>query len=135
VDQVNEWIKEGSGDANLEEPIHPACFRANFLLATGSTSPPLQPFIEDTVDLLRIGTETFQVLARCRRCLMVCVNQTTGCKTKEPFSCLARKRKSARGKIEFGVHLMWREDLSRGGARPTVRVGDLVTFASLREVT
>ncbi|KAJ6604131.1 molybdenum cofactor sulfurase [Mycena vulgaris] len=131
VDQVNEWISEGSADPASEDPVHPACFRANFLL-TASTSP-LRPFFEDTVDLLRVGTETFQVLARCRRCLMVCVNQETGRKTKEPFSCLARRRKSARGKIEFGVHLMWREDLSQGGAKPTVRVGDPVSFASLRE--
>ncbi|KAJ7748528.1 molybdenum cofactor sulfurase [Mycena maculata] len=135
VDQVNEWIAEGStATPALEEAVQPACFRANFLL-TAST-PPLEPFFEDTVDLLRIGTETFQVLARCRRCLMVCVNQKTGCKTKEPFSCLARKRKSPRGKIEFGVHLMWREDLSQGGAsKPTLRVGDPVVFASLREDT
>ncbi|KAJ6519329.1 molybdenum cofactor sulfurase [Mycena sanguinolenta] len=136
VDRVNEWIKEGCGESGIAEVIHPACFRANFLLgpAPESPAPPLQPFFEDTVDLVRIGTETFQVLARCRRCLMVCVNQKTGCKTKEPFSCLARKRRSARGKIEFGVHLMWREDLSQGGGKPAVRVGDLVTFASLREV-
>ncbi|KAJ7655303.1 molybdenum cofactor sulfurase [Mycena polygramma] len=135
VDQVNEWINEGSGGSSVDEHVHPSCFRANFVLAA-STSP-LLPFFEDTVDLLRIGTETFQVLARCRRCLMVCVNQKTGCRTKEPFSCLARKRKSARGKIEFGVHLMWREDLSSavGGGEGKVRVGDPVTFASLREVT
>ncbi|KAF8213638.1 pyridoxal phosphate-dependent transferase [Mycena galopus ATCC 62051] len=132
VDQVNEWIREGSADSALEDPVHPACFRANFLLAA-STSP-LLPFFEDTVDLVRIGTETFQVLARCRRCLMVSVNQKTGCKTKEPFSCLARKRKSARGKIEFGVHLMWREDLSQAGGKPTVRAGDPVMFASLCKV-
>ncbi|KAJ7693541.1 pyridoxal phosphate-dependent transferase [Mycena rosella] len=131
VDQVNEWISEDSAGAAPEDPVHPACFRANFLLT--ASAAPLQPFFEDAVDILRIGTETFQVLARCRRCLMVCVDQTTGCKTKEPFSCLARKRKSSRGKIEFGVHLMWREDLSQGGAHPTVRVGDPVVFASLRE--
>lgn len=130
VDQVNEWIAESPADVPLEEPVHPACFRANFLLAS-----PLPPFFEDTVDLLRIGTEAFQVLARCRRCLMVCVNQKTGRKTKEPFSCLAQKRKSTRGKIEFGVHLMWREDLSQGGRNPTVRVGDPVVFASLRDIT
>ncbi|KAJ7124827.1 molybdenum cofactor sulfurase [Mycena crocata] len=131
VDQVNKWIGEDCADSVPREAVRSSCFRANFLLAT-STSP-LSPFSEDTVDLLRIGTETFQVLARCRRCLMVCVNQETGLKTKEPFSCLARKRKSSRGKIEFGVHLMWREDLSRGGAKPTVCVGDPVVFASLRE--
>ncbi|KAJ7102423.1 molybdenum cofactor sulfurase [Mycena belliarum] len=128
VNQVNKWITEGSTHAP-EGPVQPACFRANFLL--GASTAPLGPFFEDAVDLLRIGTETFQVLARCRRCLMVCVNQTTGCKTKEPFNCLARKRKSPRGKIEFGVHLMWREDLSQEGATATVRVGDPVTFASL----
>ncbi|KAJ7151530.1 molybdenum cofactor sulfurase [Mycena filopes] len=133
VDQVNRWIGEGCGDGDAPDtPVHASCFRANFLLGS-STAPalPLPPFFEDAVDLLRIGTETFQVLARCRRCLMVCVNQATGCKTKEPFSCLARNRKSPRGKIEFGVHLMWREDLSQGGSTPTVRGGDPVTFLTL----
>ncbi|KAJ6626919.1 pyridoxal phosphate-dependent transferase [Mycena sp. CBHHK59/15] len=133
VDQVNEWITESSVHAAAEEPVQPDCFRANFLLSAFPS--PLPPFFEDTVDLLRVGTETFQVLARCRRCLMVCVNQKTGHKTKEPFSCLARRRKSPRGKIEFGVHLMWREDLSHGGPNPIVRVGDPVVFASLRDVT
>ncbi|KAJ7022032.1 molybdenum cofactor sulfurase [Mycena alexandri] len=130
VDQVNRWINQGCGDAT-NDPVHASCFRANFLLGTSTSPLPLPPFFEDTVDLLRIGTETFQVLARCRRCLMVCVNQTTGCRTKEPFSCLARNRKSSRGKIEFGVHLMWREDLSKGGLKPTVRSGDSVRFATL----
>ncbi|KAK7064665.1 molybdenum cofactor sulfurase [Favolaschia claudopus] len=138
VDQVNEWIRDNrnSDISAAEDPVHPACFRANFLLSSppsSSSSSSLPPFFEDHVDLLRIGTQTFQVLARCRRCLMICVNQKTGCKTKEPFSCLARKRKSARGKIEFGVHLMWREDLSEGDGEATVCVGDAVTLASLRE--
>ncbi|KAF7306500.1 Molybdenum cofactor sulfurase [Mycena indigotica] len=125
VDQVSDWIHESN---DIE--IHADCFRANFLLGGGTASLP--PFVEDTVDLLRIGSETFQVLARCRRCLMVCVDQNTGCRMKEPFSCLARKRKSPQGKIEFGVHLMWREDLSTGSL-PTICVGDPVTFVSLRE--
>ncbi|KAJ7226007.1 molybdenum cofactor sulfurase [Mycena pura] len=137
VNQVIEWIREGpthphsAGDAPATAPVHADCFRANFVLAG-----PLPPFAEDSVDLLRIGRETFQVLARCRRCLMVCVDQATGCRTKEPFSCLARKRKNTRGRIEFGVHLMWRKDLSpgQGGNRPAVRVGDPVTVASLRDV-
>ncbi|KAF7319885.1 Molybdenum cofactor sulfurase [Mycena kentingensis (nom. inval.)] len=137
VDQVNAWIDEGVNPNRHAANSDPApvrvqadCFRANFLLAGA-----LAPFAEDAADLVRIGSETFQVLARCRRCLMVCVDQSTGCRTKEPFSCLARRRKSGRGRIEFGVHLMWREDLSEGSGseRRIVRVGDPVTFLSLHE--
>lgn len=118
VDQVNAWI-------DPDAPIDPACFRANFILA-GPTSPA---FFEDDLKLLRIGDATFQVLARCRRCLMVCVDQATGCKTREPFSCLAKTRKSARGRIEFGVHLLWRDDLAKS-VRPQLRVGDGVAFSN-----
>ncbi|KAJ7071388.1 molybdenum cofactor sulfurase [Mycena amicta] len=121
VDQVNDWIH-----AESHPSVHADCFRANFVLTIPDTDPAagpasLPPFAEDN--------ETFQVLARCRRCLMVCVDQSTGCRTKEPFSCLARNRKSPRGRIEFGVHLMWRQDLSLdSSSRSVVRVGDAVTF-------
>ena len=66
---------------------------------------------------------------------MVCVDQKTGCKTKEPFSTLAKTRRSAKGKIEFGVHLLWREDLNlgageQGGERLMVTVGDRVALSN-----
>ncbi|CAK5279900.1 unnamed protein product [Mycena citricolor] len=119
VDQLNAWIAP-------DDAVKADCFRANFTIAAAS----LPAFHEDGVDLVRIGKETFQVLARCRRCLMVCIDQATGIRTREPLSCLARRRKNARGKIEFGVHLLWRKDLSTGDG--WVNVGDQVVLASLK---
>jgi molybdenum cofactor sulfurtransferase len=96
VDTVNSWITlDNDGNALSESgPIHPTCFRANLMIslqppfASRSHSPVpgtlssksdiLPPFLEDSLDLVRIGTQTFQVLSRCRRCLMICVNQKTG---------------------------------------------------------
>jgi molybdenum cofactor sulfurtransferase len=93
----------------------------------------LPPFLEDSLDLIRIGTQTFQVLARCRRCLMICVNQKTGERMKEPFCSVARHRRNGMRRIEFGVHLMWREDLSEvetdEGNR--IAVGDRVVWSEL----
>lgn len=142
VDTVNSWIASdndhgGPGTPGSESaPIHPSCFRANFTISfslrtsssPSSTSSTLSPFQEDTFNLLRIGAHTFQVLARCRRCLMICVDQSTGVRTKEPFCCLARHRRNGKKRIEFGVHLMWREGLSAGGRneQARVQVGDEV---------
>jgi molybdenum cofactor sulfurtransferase len=150
VDTVNSWIALDNDGSNSEPaPIHPSCFRANLMIslqpsfASGhhhsspgtlsSTSDILLPFHEDTLDLIRIGTQTFQVLARCRRCLMICVNQATGERMKEPFCSLARHRRNGMKRIEFGVHLMWREDLSelkRDGSN-AVHVGDRVAWSEL----
>lgn len=139
VNAVNSWIACDNEEGDEVGPVlvHPSCFRANFAIA--STSPdissPLPPFHEDRLDLLRIGTETFQVLARCRRCLMICVNQKTGVRMKEPFCCLARHRRNGRKRIEFGVHLMWRKDLSAHEANDvgnmTVRLGDRIAWTEL----
>lgn len=146
VDTVNSWIASDN-EGPESAPIHPSCFRANFTISFSppSTSPSsditsipdaLPPFHEDTLNLLRIGTQTFQVLARCRRCLMICVNQSTGVRMKEPFSCLARHRRNGKRRIEFGVHLIWREGLSAAygedvAGEATVGVGDRVIWAEV----
>lgn len=151
VDTVNSWITlDNNGNTPLESgPIHPTCFRANLTISIqpsfasrthhpspGTPSSPsdhLPPFMEDSLDLIRIGTQTFQVLAWYRRFLMICVNQKTGERMKEPFRSLARHRRNGMKWIEFGVHLMWREDLSeveRDGGN-TVEVGDRVAWSEL----
>ncbi|KAF5376100.1 hypothetical protein D9615_007758 [Tricholomella constricta] len=139
VDAVNDWIAADHNDVKEQgptnsRPVHSSCFRANFTVSTrGSGSLP--PFHEDTLTHLRIGSQTFQVLARCRRCLMICVDQDTGVRMREPFCCLARHRRNGRRKIEFGMHLRWRGELSgsgtwtgtgEGGMR--VSVGDSVRW-------
>ena len=143
VDTVNTWIasdtQDGDENCSMTKPIHSSCFRANFTLSSvppnsnlhiPSLEKPFSPFHEDTLSLLRIGMQTFQVLARCRRCLMICVDQDTGVRMKEPFGCLARHRRNGRNRVEFGVHLRWRDDLfnRKVGEEPRISVGDRIDW-------
>ncbi|KAG6902925.1 hypothetical protein C0995_009316 [Termitomyces sp. Mi166 len=115
TDTVTAWVQSSHYDTKTTS-IHPSCFRANFTLSSSSsTTSALPPFLEDTLTHVRIGTQTFQVLARCRRCLMICVDPETGVRTREPFCCLAKNRRNGRRRVEFGVHLMWRPELSLRG--------------------
>ncbi|ORY80683.1 pyridoxal phosphate-dependent transferase, partial [Leucosporidium creatinivorum] len=127
--QLNEWIKSETH----APPIQAACFRANFQLSEGEgeNAGGVEPFFEDRIDLIRIGGEFFQALGPCRRCLMVSIDQDTGLKTSEPFSTLARKRKSSKCRINFGTHLIWRKDLSKSG-KPVVREGDTAVIVSVQ---
>ncbi|KAG6855574.1 hypothetical protein H0H87_000809 [Tephrocybe sp. NHM501043] len=132
VAAINDWIASSHLDSQ-PAPIDPSCFRANFLLSSHSALPP---FHEDSLAHVRIGTQTFQVLARCRRCLMICVDGKTGVRMREPFCCLAKHRRNGKQRVEFGVHLMWRPELSGShGERKqeefVIKVGDRVgwTFA------
>ena len=73
---------------------------------------------------------TLEMLGSCRRCQMVCVDQTTAEKNEEPFATLAKTRRM-RGKVWFGVH----GGLARPepGASETIMVGDRVV-GSVEEV-
>ncbi|KAG6837054.1 hypothetical protein H0H93_015625 [Arthromyces matolae] len=110
VHAVDGWIRSSHSEIEFDS-INASCFRANFIL---SSSPGLlfPPFHEDTLSLVRIGTQTFQVLAKCRRCLMICVDPETGVRMREPFCCLAKNKRNGKRRVEFGVHLTWRSDLS-----------------------
>ncbi|BGO88953.1 hypothetical protein NBRC10512_005707 [Rhodotorula toruloides] len=124
---VNEWIERDSG-TKQEKEVKAAAFRPNVVVEGDDAELP--PFWEDEVDELRVGGEVFATLGRCRRCLMVAVDQTTGQRTAEPLQTLSRYRKSASsGRVEFGVHCMWREELSRGEMACTISVGDEVVLA------
>ncbi|ETW77311.1 hypothetical protein HETIRDRAFT_429587 [Heterobasidion irregulare TC 32-1] len=138
VDAVNAWLAEGAGshadaDADADGPttIKTSCFRGNLILRpratrappTPSAPPPSGPprapralpalaFAEDAFDLVRVGTQVFQALAPCRRCQMVCVDQDTGARAREPYNVLSVRRRDARGRLLFGVHVMHRRDLS-----------------------
>lgn len=150
---VNEWIERDSG-TKQEKEVKAASFRPNIVIEGEGSDLPA--FWEDGVDELRLGGEVFATLGRCRRCLMVAVDQvrsgssscscsrlrcadapaswqTTGQRTAEPLQTLSRYRKSASsGRVEFGVHCMWREELSRGDEERTLSVGDEVVCAASR---
>ncbi|KAL9058298.1 MAG: hypothetical protein Q9206_002000, partial [Seirophora lacunosa] len=79
------------------------------------------------------GTTTqLDVLGPCRRCQMVCIDQTTAERREEPFVTLAktRRRDGEGSKVFFGVHCalasaVGQSDGTSGGRR-TIRVGDAV---------
>ncbi|BGP53509.1 hypothetical protein JCM8202v2_001068 [Rhodotorula sphaerocarpa] len=151
---LNGWILEGhpGGEGErLARPVRAEAFRPN--LVVGATSavasdresaqelaPP--PFWEETVDGLRVGgrqedEQVFSTLGKCRRCLMVAVDQTTGERCAEPLQTLSQRKKAAdTGRVEFGMHCMWRADAATevGPRRkevslPSVTVGAVVSFS------
>ncbi|KAA6407533.1 MAG: PLP-dependent transferase [Lasallia pustulata] len=114
LNRLNEQIKLSAGKACSAD-----VFRANIILAEDPRSPPgiEQPYIEDSWRYLRVGPHTyFQMLGACRRCQMVCVDQTTGERNQEPFVTLAKTRRFEGG-VFFGVHacLLGSGGRGRGG--------------------
>lgn len=52
---------------------------------------------------IRLGSQVLQVIAPCQRCQMVCVNQATAERTKEPLLALSKFRRH-KGRTFFGQH-------------------------------
>lgn len=121
LNRLNEQIKATGGKA-----AHASVFRANIILAENPSAHPgvEQPYVEDSWRYLRIGRHHhyFQVLGSCRRCQMVCVDQTTAERNEEPFVTLAKTRRFD-GKVFFGQHTCL---LDGRGKRVEVMVGDRV---------
>ncbi|KAI0236812.1 hypothetical protein L0F63_001682 [Massospora cicadina] len=86
-----------------------SAFRANFVVGGGL------PYAEDGAGGVRVGSQIFRVLGRCRRCRMVNVCQSTGDVLPEPYLTLSKYR-SFKGQIYFGVHLAHLPDLSAAPA-------------------
>ncbi|TVY56851.1 Molybdenum cofactor sulfurase [Lachnellula cervina] len=122
-------------------PIHYSVFRSNIVIGfTTSTSSSSSSFsssssssssltsapayLEDSWTHLQIGNSAavFEMLGKCQRCSMVCVNQETGEKSEEPFVTLAKTRRFD-NKVYFGEHmsLMW-----GNRDRVFVKTGDVV---------
>ena len=122
LDRLNEQIKTRHGKA-----ARASVFRANILIAEHPRGGPCpeQPYVEDSWRYLRIGRgeNWFRVLGGCRRCQMVCVDQTTAERDEEPFVTLAKTRRRD-GKVFFGQHAALVG--GGGGGRVEVRVGDRV---------
>lgn len=120
--------------------VSSAVFRANIVL-DALPSAPTHPapdhdsrdaelaYAEDNWSAIRVGgQQTFKMLGSCRRCHMVCINQSTGEKGEEPFVTLSKTRRFD-GKVFFGTHMchVRAEATSTAEAQnPTVRVGDRV---------
>ncbi|KAG8235535.1 hypothetical protein J437_LFUL013497 [Ladona fulva] len=94
------WLSEQVG----VEREGPSCkesdlrdrFRANFVVECP------QAFLEKEWNQIKIGKIAFQSEGPCTRCQMICIDQKTGNKTKEPLSTITRL---FNGKSEFGIYL------------------------------
>lgn len=131
-------------------PAPASVFRANIVLAQMGPGPE-RPYDEDNWSGLRVqrvhaatnqrmgdnddeddGDKVIaelDVLGPCRRCQMICVDQTTAERRDEPFVTLAKtRRKEGEGsKVFFGVHCALAPRDGDGDCRGvTVQVGDKV---------
>ncbi|KAL8994051.1 MAG: hypothetical protein Q9169_005877 [Polycauliona sp. 2 TL-2023] len=146
------------------KPAAASVFRANIILAQSGPAKPV-PYDEDNWTSIRILSDVssssssspisasnsadevpscrstdLNVLGLCRRCQMVCIDQTTAERSEEPFVTLAKTRRmqgdgmGTGQKVFFGVHCALGDvgDGDGGGGgrekegRRTVRVGDRV---------
>jgi molybdenum cofactor sulfurtransferase len=125
LDALNEEIIKGGGS-----PASAAVFRANVILAPSNQNTQQQPYSEDHWTKLRIGQQEFQMLGSCRRCHMICINQNTAEKDKEPFVTLAKTRRFD-SKIFFGSHMCHipSKNATRESQCPTIKVGDIVSIS------
>ena len=129
LDNLNARIRERNPDAKAADA---SVFRANIVLAQSDSSTPARPYCEDSWRLMRIvspqregsaeprATE-LEMLGSCRRCQMVCIDQTTAKKNEEPFATLSKTRRMG-GKVWFGVHA----GLVDGKREGSIAVGDTV---------
>lgn len=127
LDSLNQSIKMANPDA---QAVMQSVFRPNIVLCE------LQPanshrlaYAEDWWSSIIFDDPpsafTIRVLGNCRRCQMVCVDQLTGKKHKEPLVSLAKTRRRD-GKVWFGVHSSLDPGF-RGPDYATVAVGDHAT--------
>lgn len=128
VDHLNSNIQSNSANAT---PIPADSFRGNIVVAQQELpSEKKAPYAEDCWTSLQIGedsTNQFTVIGPCHRCQMVCVDQQSAERRREPFSTLAKTRRRD-GKVWFGMHLspvMGKENRGTEGKR-FVKVGDAV---------
>jgi len=97
-------------NSRLESPVPMNRFRPNLVFSGG------EPFLEDQLRKIRIGSVEFQIIKPCARCVLTTVDQDTGEKGKEPLRTLATYR-TVNNKVMFGQNVV---ALGRG----TVRIGD-----------
>lgn len=109
-------ISEASLDdlnARMATPLPMNRFRPNIVI-TGC-----EPYAEDALPALRIGSVDFAAAKACVRCVVTTTDQATTERGDEPLKTLATYRKTETGVI-FGQNLV---HLNHG----TIRVGDAVT--------
>jgi uncharacterized protein YcbX len=102
----------------LQKPVPINRFRPNIVFAGGD------PYEEDTITSLQIGSIQFQGVKLCARCPIPNIDQLTAERSKEPIKTLASYR-TKNNKVMFGQNLI-HEGLG------IIKVGDEIT---VQEVT
>ena len=137
LDSLNETIKSSS---KAGRAAHASAFRANIIIGERpirdlrAVQTVTHPYIEDHWSSLILAADglasreadytsfppaviptytELDLLGSCRRCQMVCIDQTTAQKHHEPFSTLVKTRRMD-GKVWFGVHAALREGQGKG---------------------
>lgn len=112
-----------TGTASLEElnqrlntPVPMDRFRSNFVLSTE------EPFLEDRLEVFKIGNAVFKRVKPCARCIITTTDQLTGARSGEPLHTLSKYRKVDQ-KVLFGQNLIC---LQEG----RVKVGDRLILYS-----
>ncbi|RAY11057.1 MOSC domain-containing protein [Actinomadura craniellae] len=104
-------------NGRLAEPVPMDRFRPNLVLSG------LDPYGEDGITTLRVGTAVIDLVAPCARCIVTTVDQRTGEQTRrDPLRTLARYRTRA---FEGGCGVMFGR-LAVPRVPGTVAVGDPV---------
>ncbi|KHJ99490.1 MOSC beta barrel domain protein [Oesophagostomum dentatum] len=94
---VNEASIKTLADAigiSTSEAVHR--FRPNLVIRG------IPPFIEDTAKYIIIDNFRFEVIKKCTRCEMICVNPATG--AKEPQLIVALRNFRGKQKMTFGIY-------------------------------
>lgn len=92
-------------------------FRPNLVISGGFS------FQEEEWKTIKISGQKIDLVDRCNRCTMICVDQQTGKIGKEPLLTLSKMRRE-NGKIFFGMHCFFDSEHSQ---KPSViRCGDLI---------
>lgn len=129
LDALNAEIKKSDPLAKWADAT---VFRANIVLTQSTSGIHAHPYSEDSWRSMRIISQhtpdskelrktELEMLGSCRRCQMVCIDQTTAEKNEEPFATLAKTRR-INGKVWFGVH----GGLIGESGEGNIAVGDIV---------
>jgi uncharacterized protein len=100
-------------NSRLDEPVPMARFRPNLVLEG------LEPFAEDDIDLIRVGSIELRCVKACLRCIVTTTDQMTGQRDgDEPLRTLKKYRRLPGG-VAFGVNAIVLQ-----GDGESLRVGD-----------
>lgn len=126
AETADGWVLAGFADAQaalmisqaslddlntrLVEPLPMNRFRPNLVLSG------TEPYAEDRLGTLRIGSVAAHALRPCARCAATTVDSETATRGKEPLRTLATYRRGGNGEVYFGMN-------TRFAGEGVIRVG------------